>query len=92
VWPFTNYVPFDDATELWCDQTATGPDELGNQGRGLYRYVEGGKHYLPGQWPASGHAGVRCRRHGDEYDEVPDSERPPEHPCRTRNGAACPSG
>ncbi|HTH07070.1 MAG TPA: hypothetical protein VL916_14420, partial [Ilumatobacteraceae bacterium] len=28
-----------------------GPDETGNEGRGMYRMVDGGKRYLLGQWP-----------------------------------------
>ena len=39
-------------TELWWDPTATGPDELGNEGSGMYQYVDGGVRHLPGEWPA----------------------------------------
>ena len=38
-------------TEIWWDPNATGPDEIQREGKGLYRYVDGGKRYLPGEWP-----------------------------------------
>lgn len=38
-------------TELWWDPNASGPDEIQRQGKGLYRYTDGGKRYLPGKWP-----------------------------------------
>jgi hypothetical protein len=52
LWPWKeDPVALDDATEIWWDRNAAGQDELGNQGRGLYRYVAMGRRYLPGEWP-----------------------------------------
>lgn len=51
VWPATDYAGVDDQTEVFWDPTATGVDELGQEGTGMWSYVEGGKRYLPGQWP-----------------------------------------
>ena len=51
IWPFNDFTGFDDVTEIWWDSTAQGPDELDNQGVGMYRYVDGGKRYLPGAHP-----------------------------------------
>ncbi len=53
VWPFTDFTSFDDVTEIFWDPAVVGPDELNNQGAGMYRYVAGGKRYLPGQHPTS---------------------------------------
>lgn len=50
-WPFTDYAGIDDQTEVWWDAEATGPDEIGQEGRGMWAYSNGGKRYLPGQWP-----------------------------------------
>lgn len=50
-WPRTDYSALDDQTEVWWDPKATGIDELGHEGAGLWMYVDGGKRYLPGQWP-----------------------------------------
>ena len=43
----------DDVTEIWWDSSATGPDEPGHDGVGMYRYVDGGKRYLPGKHPTT---------------------------------------
>lgn len=52
-WNLVDLTQYDDVTEIWWDRTASGPDEVGNQGIGMYRYVDGGKRYLPGQHPQS---------------------------------------
>lgn len=49
LWPYDDYNGTDDVTEVWWDPDATGPDEIRNEGRGMWRYVDGGKRYLPGQ-------------------------------------------
>jgi hypothetical protein len=36
--------------EFW-DPTAVGPDETGTVGTGMYRLMDGGRRYLPNQWP-----------------------------------------
>ncbi|HKY16184.1 MAG TPA: hypothetical protein VJM33_14755, partial [Microthrixaceae bacterium] len=51
IWPFTDYSALDDQTEVWWDPTATGVDELDKEGVGMWRYVDNGKRYLPGEWP-----------------------------------------
>ncbi len=38
--------------EFW-DPTATGPDETGTNGQGMYRLMGGGIRYLPNQWPTT---------------------------------------
>jgi len=40
----------DDFTEIWWDAAEVGPDELGREGAGLYRYVDGGRRYFAGDW------------------------------------------
>ncbi|HEY0520900.1 MAG TPA: hypothetical protein VGC84_15505 [Ilumatobacteraceae bacterium] len=52
-WPDKDYLGVDDATEIWWDPTVAGPDEIRKDGVGMYQYVDGGKRYLPGQWPTS---------------------------------------
>jgi hypothetical protein len=53
VWPFTDYTALDDVTEIFWDPQAVGEDEVGNTAAGMYRYVNGGKRYLPGQHPTT---------------------------------------
>ncbi len=50
-WPFLDYGGIDDQTEVWWDSTATGEDEIGQQGTGMLTYSNGGQRYLPGEWP-----------------------------------------
>ena len=52
-WKIVDLTQYDDVTEIWWDRAAQGPDEVGNQAIGMYRYVDGGKRYLPGQHPQS---------------------------------------
>jgi hypothetical protein len=42
----------DNAGILWWDPNATGEDETGVVGKGMYRLVDGGKRYVPGGWPS----------------------------------------
>lgn len=46
-----DYRGIDDMTEFWWDPSAEGPDELDRDGAGLYRFVDNGKRYRPGDWP-----------------------------------------
>lgn len=51
IWPDTDYAGLDDQTEVWWNPEATGEDEIGNQGTGMWAYANGGERYLPGEWP-----------------------------------------
>jgi len=53
IWPATDFSGGDDEAVVWWDPTATGPDELGGTGNGLYRYVGGDQRYLPGSMPTA---------------------------------------
>ena len=53
-WPLDyepDYFGIDNVVELWWDAQAEGVDELGASGSGMYRYVNGGVRYLPGEFP-----------------------------------------
>ncbi|MEP7115698.1 MAG: hypothetical protein ABI862_20705 [Ilumatobacteraceae bacterium] len=52
-WPQKDYLGVDDATAIWWDPAATGPDEIRKDGVGMYQYVDGGQRYLPGDWPTA---------------------------------------
>ncbi len=82
LWAADDYGATDDVTELWWDATVAGPDEAGGQGVGLYRYVAGGKRYLPGQQPAGDTAAFAHDGSVTVYDEPPASDRPPSYPHR----------
>jgi hypothetical protein len=82
VWPFDDYLANDDATEVWWDTTATGPDEVGQQSIGMYRYVDSGRRYLPGEHPTS--APLAFDREGTVtvYPQAPPGDRSPDYPHR----------
>ncbi len=50
IWDYTDYSGADDMTEIWWDPEATGEDEIGKEGVGMWRYVANGQRYLPGEW------------------------------------------
>jgi len=79
IWEGVDYNGIDDFTEIWWDPTATGVDEIGKQGTGMLRYVDGGKRYLPGEWTdemkvfdPAGSVTI--------YEERPPSETPKDYP------------
>jgi substrate-binding family protein len=51
LWDYADFWGIDDMVELWWDPEAEGPDETGAEGRGLYRYVDGGRRYYADEWP-----------------------------------------
>jgi hypothetical protein len=79
LWDETDYNGIDDFTEIWWDPAATGDDELRKPGTGMYRFVDGGKRYLPGDWTSDlqlfDEAGTVTI-----YTELPPAEQPPDVP------------
>jgi hypothetical protein len=78
-WAETDYNGVDDATVVWWDPQATGPDEIRKEGTGMWAFVDGGARYLPGEWPND------VRLFDPEgavnlYVEPPDGEAPPQYP------------
>jgi hypothetical protein len=77
-----DYVGVDDMTEIWWDPAATGPDERGNEGTGLWRYANGGARYLPGEMPAT--PPDAFEEDGSvlrfEPEDIPEEDRWPEYP------------
>ena len=52
-WDGTDWGGLDNAGIIYWDPNAEGADETGTVGKGMYRMVDGGKRYLPGQWPTT---------------------------------------
>jgi hypothetical protein len=81
VWGRPDYNAYDDITLIWWDPQAQGEDETGRRGIGLYRYMDGGKRYLPGTQP-----GGTLNAFDPEgtitgsYDDFPEGEAPPDYP------------
>ncbi len=72
IWPGVDYAGVDDQTEVWWDAEATGEDETGKQGRGMWRYVDGGERYLPGEWPEGTPNVFDPEGAVDMYTDLPD--------------------
>jgi hypothetical protein len=78
-WDDPDYAGIDDLVELWWDPDATGTDESGAEGKGMYRYVDGGKRYLVDEWTDD------LRVFEEEgtitvLEETPEDERTPDYP------------
>jgi hypothetical protein len=86
IWPWADYIGSDDVTELWWDPTARGPDEGGAISQGLYRYVDMGRRYLPGQHPATVPKAFDPANTVTVYDEAPAPDRWPEYPSPSHRG------
>jgi len=82
LWPFDDYLANDDATEVWWDPTTAGEDEIGQQGVGMYRYVDGGRRYLPGEHPSDDPKAFDRNGTVTMYQERPPADRPPDYPHR----------
>lgn len=80
LWPHPDYLGIDDAAEVWWNPRATGPDELQRQGTGMYEFVDGGKRYLPGQWPTTAPDVFDMKGAVDLYTTVPKGEQVPNYP------------
>ena len=80
IWPKTDFMGVDDATEVWWNPDATGPDELQRNGKGMYEYVQGGKRYLPGEWPSTPSLAFDPEGAVTFYPEPPASEQVPTYP------------
>jgi hypothetical protein len=82
VWPDTDWGGSDDAAIIWFDPEATGEDEVGNEGVGLYRYANGGERYTLGEFPDSiEEAGLFDNESSvTVYDEVPPEDQTPDYP------------
>ncbi len=80
IWPYDDYLGIDDATEIWWDPTADGPDEIQRDGTGLWRFVDGGKRYLPGEWPDSTPKVFQLPDSTTIYETAPPGEEPVQYP------------
>jgi hypothetical protein len=86
MWPSVDVTGGDDAAVVWWDPRATGPDEVGNDGTGLWRYARGGARYLPDQWP-DGHVGLHVDATSVTIlEQLPPDARPPDYPSPASAG------
>lgn len=79
IWDQPDYNGVDDATVFWWDADEVGLDENNREGAGMMKFVDGGRRYLPGEWPMEDKLFV------DEnavalYSSPPTDETPPNYP------------
>jgi len=74
-----DYEGIDDMVEIWWDAEAEGPDETGEDGTGLYRYVNDGQRYLPHEYTADVEVFDRDAS-VTEITDPPRVEIPPDYP------------
>ncbi len=87
IWPGVDLTAGDDAAVVWWDPDASGPDEVGNAGTGLWRYAREGRRYLPDEWP-DGHVGLYDDATSVTIlEELPPDARPPAYPSPPASGA-----
>jgi hypothetical protein len=82
IWPDDfepDYRGTDDVTEIWWDPAATGPDEIDREGSGLWRYVEGGLRYKPGEIPSGPPSAFVEEGSVTIYTEPPPGEALPDY-------------
>ncbi|MFA5786744.1 MAG: hypothetical protein WDA71_07170 [Actinomycetota bacterium] len=80
LWPWDpDYDLLDDATEIWWDPNAQGPDERNSSGNGMFRHVDGGRRYLPGQWTSGEPRAFDPKGTVTIYTELPPQDRPPSY-------------
>ena len=84
VWKGVDLTAGDDATVIWWDANATGPDEVGNVGAGLYRYADGGARYLPGRWPTTKVGLYDDATSTTVLTTIPATAAPPSYPSPAR--------
>ncbi len=80
IWPETDWLGIDDATLIWWDPEAEGPDENGDVARGMWQFVDGGTRYLPDEWPEDDPKLFDERGAVAIYEEPPADEAPPDYP------------
>jgi hypothetical protein len=82
IWPELDWGGNDDGTLIWWDPTATGEDETGNQGVGMYRYANGGRRFTMENRPTSpDEVGLfDVERSVTTYDEIPEEDQVPDYP------------
>jgi hypothetical protein len=78
--PRIDYLGTDDMVEIWWDGTYNGPDEQGNDGKGKYRYANGGKRYLPREQPTTDADAFKVEGSVLEFKERPARDKAPTYP------------
>jgi hypothetical protein len=78
-WDYVDHHGIDDATLIFWDPDATGPDEIRREGTGMWRFADAGRRYLPGTWPDT--SGLFDTGSSVTlFEQPPPEEAPPSYP------------
>jgi len=80
LWPAIDNYGSDDATLIWWNPTATGEDDIGNKGTGMYEYAATGKRYTLKGWPTSKVKLFDPSSSVTVFKTLPPSDQPPTYP------------
>ena len=87
LWPGIDRSGSDDAALIWWDPAATGPDEVGQEGQGLYRYSNGGARYTVDDWPSAADSGLYDEPSSVTlFDTLPPEDEVPDYPSPAGGG------
>ena len=91
--PWDDYNAYDDFADVWWDPQFIGPDNVnpapaagGADTPGHFRYMDGARRFLLGQWPTNEPAAFDPQAATDAPQDYPAREVPPQYPC-----TGCPS-
>ncbi|MBA3652855.1 MAG: hypothetical protein H0W70_01525 [Actinobacteria bacterium] len=77
LWQWDDYNQSDDGTLIWWDPNASGPNESGVEGNGLYRYVNNGTRYMYKSFPKAKIPWFDPNNTQLIFPELPAADRPP---------------
>ena len=80
LWPFIDNYGSDDATLIWWNPDATGNDDIGNAGKGMYEYAADGKRYTLKGWPSTKVKLFDEANSVTVFKTLPPSDQPPDYP------------
>ena len=80
IWKSTDYFGADDATLIWWNPDATGADEVGNQGKGMWEFANGGQRFLPADWPEGEPNLFKPANSVTQFNRFPPDQGPPSYP------------
>jgi hypothetical protein len=79
-WPGQDNAGLDNMGVLWWNPNAVGQDETGAVGSGEYELVNGGRRYLPGQWPTDPIPLFDTKNSVTIYNKLPPALTPKTYP------------
>ena len=80
IWSTTDYFGADDAALIWWNPEATGIDEVGNQGTGMWEFADRGRRYLPADWPQGEPKLFDPANSVTQFNRFPPGQGPPSYP------------